>query len=115
MNICQTVTISHAIVVLFFAGCKLAGASTCHLIPMQSEDESAIPNQTVLVRPDMLLGSNCFGHIDNTEDEAMVKDAIGTLIDDFTTDCKQRDTTGSSSAQGYLHHEPFAWNTMSSV
>ncbi|KAI3450092.1 hypothetical protein Pfo_006757 [Paulownia fortunei] len=96
-------------------GCKVKEKATT-LIPIQYDNKVETTNQMIFTRPDLLLASDYFGpKKDPTKDHSLIKDAIGTLLgDDFSRDCKQMDTSATSSAQCH-GHDSCAWNAMSTI
>ncbi|CAI9761597.1 unnamed protein product [Fraxinus pennsylvanica] len=80
------------------------------------EAEAGTEKQMIFSRPDFLLASSCSGlNEDLTKDYSSLKDAFGPFLgDDLGKDCKQIDTSASSSGQG-CEHDSRAWNAMSTA
>ncbi|CAA2982589.1 transcription factor GAMYB-like isoform X1 [Olea europaea subsp. europaea] len=80
------------------------------------EAEAGTEKQIIFSRPDFLLASSCSGlYKDPTKDYSLLKDAFGPFLgDDLGKDCKQIDTSASSSGQG-REHDSYACNAVSTA
>lgn len=80
------------------------------------EAEAGTEKQIIFSRPDFLLASSCSDlYKDPTKDYSLLKDAFGPFLgDDLGKDCKQIDTSASSSGQG-REHDSHACNAVSTA